>query len=766
MLAAVTLFASCSQEEIVSKTDGESLVSFTVTTPELGSRAASEEGTAPVIGTGAAATDLYFVVYDETLGEQVETISSKTPYANFENKTATIQLPLLNGHKYSLIFWAENEAGAYAINWDKKSINLKDAAKLVSNDENYDAFYAYVPPFTVTGTKSSTIELKRPFAQLNIGTTATDLAGVKTYYNAQFAKSSIVVTAPTAMDLTTGNVSGEEELTYAAAAFISKGTDEEAANNLKQTYAYLSMNYLLVSGDKSLMDVDFSITDGTKTISKTFENIPVQRNYKTNIYGDLFTSINGWNVTLEDGFDGGYNPAEQLAAAFEKGGEVSLHTDVELTESLILPAGKTVTLNLNGRNIINKSTIGEFGKDEAIVAYGNLTIEGEGTVQSNSMAVWARGDKNAVITIKGGTFKGLKDGLAEGGRGVVYASSGNTINIEGGTFVALTADKTSFADKANGVFAALNIADNNGTINVRGGSFYKFNPAVPGTEPAKWNEAHPNGFVADGYAVKVNGDYYEIVKATEIFNGESDVTLYSNVVADATMNVASVDGQGNTVSVNTSNLSSMYTSGTLRFIQTSGDATIKNMTIDGNNASYKFDGDKSKEGLENYGIRGIFLTNAGNVTIDNVTIKNVLYPINTGDMSSAAANAKLSVSNSTLAGWSSFDGFASAKFEKCEFEVSAFNVGESIYNQGIAPYVTTVFENCDFAKGYYFDMSKFGAEATLTFKNCTVDGVKLTAAMFEKVTDSVNPVASKLPSNKTLWFEESTNCKIDDVIIQ
>lgn len=707
MLAAVTLFASCSQEEIVTKTDGESLVSFTVTTPELGSRAASEEGTAPVIGTGAAATDLYFVVYDETLGEQVETISSKTPYANFENKTATIQLPLLNGHKYSLIFWAENAAGAYAINWDKKSINLKDAAKLVSNDENYDAFYAYVAPFTVTGTKTSTIELKRPFAQLNIGTTATDLAGVKTYYNAQFAKSSIVVTAPTAMDLTTGNVSGEEELTYAAAAFISKGTDEETANNLKQTYAYLSMNYLLVSGDKSLMDVDFSITDGTKTISKTFENIPVQRNYKTNIYGDLFTSINKWTVDVAPDFGGEYNPAEQLAAAFEKGGEVSLHTDVELTESLILPAGKTVTLNLNGRNIINKSTTGEFGKDEAIVAYGNLTIEGEGTVQSNSMAVWARGDKNAVITIKGGTFKGLKDGLAEGGRGVVYASSGNTINIKGGTFEALTADKTSFADK-NGVFAALNIADNNGNINVYGGSFYKFNPALPGTEPAKWNEAHPNGFVADGCAVKVNGDYYEVVKATEIFNGESDVTLYSNVVADATMNVASVDGQGNTVSVNTSNLSSMYTSGTLRFIQTSGDATIKNMTIDGNNAAYEKDG-------KNYGIRGIFLTGAGEVTIDNVTFKNVTYTMNDD-----TAVKTIKVTNSILEGWTSYNPQTTATFEKCTFMAGP-------NTNGFAPHGNTVVKDCTFNKDFKIYLDRMTtAGKTIKFVNCTYDGTLIT----------------------------------------
>ena len=66
MLAAVTLFASCSQEEIVTKTDGESLVSFTVTTPELGSRA---------VGDGKTAKNLYYAVYDGK-GEIVTTVSN------------------------------------------------------------------------------------------------------------------------------------------------------------------------------------------------------------------------------------------------------------------------------------------------------------------------------------------------------------------------------------------------------------------------------------------------------------------------------------------------------------------------------------------------------------------------------------------------------------------------------------------------------------------------------------------------------------------
>mgnify|MGYP003288498925 CR=1 FL=1 len=72
----------------------------------------------------------------------------------------------------------------------------------------------------------------------------------------------------------------------------------------------------------------------------------------------------------------------------------------------------------------------------------------------------------------------------------------------------IAADKTSYANKTEGVYAALNVADNNGMINVYGGSFYKQNPAAPGTEPAAWNAAHANGFVAEGYFATLIGDYY------------------------------------------------------------------------------------------------------------------------------------------------------------------------------------------------------------------------------------------------------------------
>ena len=410
MLAAVTLFASCSEEELVSQTGNESLVSFSVITPEMGSRAAT-------IGDGESATDLYYAVYDETAKEIVTTIS-KTESANKETITVgtvkKISLSLLNGHKYSLVFWAENPACPYAVDWVKKSINL-DAKTLNSNSETYDAFYAYVPPFTVAGEKTSTIELKRPFAQLNIGTTLDDLKGVSKYFglgDKLFTQSSIVVTTPTSMDLTTGNVSGEKELTFAAANFLTE--------KLKGDYEYLSMNYLLVSNEKSLVDVKFSVIDGTTIIDKTFENIPVQRNYRTNIYGNLFTTASEWNVELKPEFDKDeYNTAELLKNAIENaenGDVVTLVNDVELSEILVI--SKNITLDGNGKTIT--STAGRA-----------INVSGANDVTIKNLVIDCKGERgiNVIQNSKKVTIENVKAVVANYAVNVASSAAGAEISI-------------------------------------------------------------------------------------------------------------------------------------------------------------------------------------------------------------------------------------------------------------------------------------------------------------------------------------------------
>ena len=152
--------------------------------------------------------------------------------------------------------------------------------------------------------------------------------------------------------------------------------------------------------------------------------------------------------------------------------------------------------------------------------------------------------------------------------------------------------------------------------------------------------------------------------------------------------------------------------GHLIFMQTTGNATIKNLTIDGNNALY-----------EGYGIRGIFLTGEGTVTLDNVTIKNVTYTLNDD-----AAKKTLKVIDSKFEGWTSFN--ADATFENVEFTKNAQNG----YAQ-LRPYNTLVLKNCSFAEGFKVD-AKFTASGkehhpTITFENCTYNGTPVTEAVMK-----------------------------------
>ena len=762
MLAAVTLFASCSEEELVSKTGGESLINFTVTTPELGSRAAT-------MGNGSSATDLYYAVYDETANEIVTAIS-KTESAKKETiKVGTVKeitLSLLNGHKYSLVFWATNDNGAYAIDWDNKSISLKDASALVSNNENYDAFYAYVEPFIVTGVKQSTVEMKRPFAQLNIGTAKTDLEGVASYYGVTgFTHSSIVVTTPTAMDLTTGNVSDEEELTFAAASFIS-------SEKLKENYEYLSMNYLLVSNEKSLVDVQFSISTTDKAISKTFENIPVQRNYKTNIYGNLFTSATSWNVELKPGFENTDNNLKvytvsteaELKEAAKTGAFITLTNDIVLTSDLSFTNNVEINgqgYEINGRRIIFTGEVVSLRNTKFIGAAAdtyeasNVYVQGNNKIfvaedcefsNSEYEGIQYTSENATSVTINNCIFKTNVDIARAIHLQLKDASDAQVVitnnKIYNGNLYNKNSDKDIVCVYG---FAAANMTlEGNVVYDVTAldDEFIWISDGKSDTTIGT------DGFELGGNSVSSSADL------ATVFASANKVTLSDNVAISSNISIADgkeFDGAGNTLFMD-----NMTETGGLALGLTVAGGEIKNLNIDGQNQA----------SVNNKGYRAIFIVNPQqDVVIDNVNIKGVLYPLNTGDMATAAAGTKLSVANSTLEGWTSFAGLASAEFTGCNFGIGTYYPGEAYANSLVKPYVTTVFENCDFEKGYYIDLSSFAGDK-VTFKNCTVDGVALTEAMFENITVTSNPIPSNLPAGKSLWYEEGATAKFDKIIIE
>ena len=143
----------------------------------------------------------------------------------------------------------------------------------------------------------------------------------------------------------------------------------------------------------------------------------------------------------------------------------------------------------------------------------------------------------------------------------------------------------------------------------------------------------------------------------------------------------------------------------------------------------------------------VIMSPTEDVIIDNVVVKeDVLYPLNTAEHATVPG-LKLIARNSTFGGWTSFDGgFESASFTNCKFVFGNY-YNSWPYDSLVKPYINTVFENCDFADTYYLDLSSLNTNAKITFKNCTVNGQPLTAAICGFNCDGTETFCVELPGD-------------------
>lgn len=222
------------------------------------------------------------------------------------------------------------------------------------------------------------------------------------------------------------------------------------------------------------------------------------------------------------------------ASAFDYLGDnanVILGADMTLTKTITFRS--KAVLNLNNHNI----NIEEANKDAIwVLTGGNLTINGEGSVISKSYySVYAGGDAN--VTINGGNYEGL--GAA------IYAQSSAIVEINDGTFKADNNDP-EYAPQD----FTLNLKDGTAAqFIVKGGKYYKFNPAASKGENPVAN------FVASGYSSVANGDYYEVKKGIyneaalkgAIVNG-AEIILDADVEITDAITIA--DGKNVTINLN------------------------------------------------------------------------------------------------------------------------------------------------------------------------------------------------------------------------
>lgn len=493
-LAALLLTASCNKQESPVLGDDQVTIS-------LGLEGVSATR---AISDGSQVDQLVYAIYDKNgiltsiKGNELVTF----PY--------TLNLPLVKGQTYTAIFWAQN-SGCNAYNTsDLKAVKVSyDGA--TNNHEIRDAFYKAETFTVVGGPQSIDIELKRPFAQVNVGITeeewdAVEAAGI------EIKESSVVFSeAANTINLMTGAVSGGASVTFAAEDIISGETLNVDLNKNKtfeadEKFRYLSMSYILVNdpsdngaGKAIINNAKFTFTTSIDAVELSVPNLPVQRNYRTNVIGSFFIDGVNFNIVVDPIYnepDEVYpdTDLENLLLAAANGGAVTLENDVTLDGTLTV--AKAMVLNLNGKTITNK--VENTTTDVIVVKPGaRLEINGEGTVEAVSgndgYAVISEGE----LVINGGTYKSGVDANNET-NAVIYARGNGKVYVNGGEFPN---------DNLSGFVLNKKDADRaTTTIEVRGGTFHKFNPGNNAAEGAGTN------FLAEGYKTIANGDVYTVVE--------------------------------------------------------------------------------------------------------------------------------------------------------------------------------------------------------------------------------------------------------------
>ncbi len=304
-IAGMLFATSCSQDELLNEPTTGDYVSakFTIGTSDgIATRA--------TIGNGTKADKVACAVYDEK-GTELRGLYAIRDVVDMK---ATYEIRLAKGQKYRVAFFAYNStADAYDVTY-LTDIKVKDSQN--SNIENRDAFTAYVDVDATVNTINEDVTLYRPFAQLNLGVDNTEWTdAVKA--GVTVAKSKIVVTNVynqfSAYDNAVVATAEPVTMTFAMNTIpteeLEVDVDRDGTIANTEKFKYLALNYLLVGDagtEKSLTDVEFvwENSDASKTNNPTthFKNIPVQRNYRTNIIGKLLTNPATFNIVIDADF--------------------------------------------------------------------------------------------------------------------------------------------------------------------------------------------------------------------------------------------------------------------------------------------------------------------------------------------------------------------------------------------------------------------------------------------------------------------------------
>lgn len=492
-LAATAIFglASCSSDEPMIESQGDG-VNFVINLP-------GDMKTRATFGDESKVTlnNLQWTIYEVTNDGSLNFVVNNQKAGAFaaSQTQETVTMPLVKGKTYQVAFYADNSANSF-ISYSDGSVNV-DYTAGVTNDREEDAFIGKSTVFTVTGAMEQTVTLTRPFAQLNWGTDDYLLPTVQHLISDLTAQVEVSSGLYSTMNVITGEVSNPVESTVAFPA-IALTVDKLPEETFPvEGYKLLAMNYLLTGKGT----IDCSLKFNNDVTAVTVNAAPVNVNYRTNIYGSLFTAPGTFNIIIDPNWDGEYdangwdgtstlpegiddasvttitiNTAQELAgfAQYVNAGNnlrnrtVLLGKDINLNSLPWTPIASTNSTQFNGtfdgqghtiKNLYINAKTGMYG----LFGYGadakikNLVIENAQvtTTSTNGTGILAGSLFTGVatnITIKGNIqVTGSRYVGTISGHNAYGKNSDITIDANAGSFVKATSNTTMTPSHVGGV---------------------------------------------------------------------------------------------------------------------------------------------------------------------------------------------------------------------------------------------------------------------------------------------------------------------------
>ena len=438
-------------------------------------------------------------------------------------------------------------------------------------------------------------------------------------------------------------------------------------------------------------------------------------------------------------FENGASTEAELISAVDAGKNVALLSDITLTKTLMVK--KDIVIDLNGKvlgttmtgskllqlssdtdpsvvltSLVDGAKI-NVGDNGLALSYGPLTVS---NVEIN-VAEIADDENTSTYEIYNKNIFNMYGDLTIGAGTVINVKylGASLISNNGAIDIAIDGAVVNVGDfKVNG--GAL-ISINKSTTVALSNSEFNIDNLFVGQfgAPSFISEAN-NAAKIDNcvFNIMSGEEKYAVVKLNEsettvrfaLYNnakivtaleGGKEIVVYNNLPMDSSKSNA----YGKTA-IN------IY-GGTLDMAGHVFEATGSNGTWD---SAINITGGTIKNAVIASGFRGIFINHnndeQGKVYLENVVINGTTYTISCDQ----GTNNGLEATNCTFNGWTSYAAtIGEVKFTDCSF-------GKGAGYAYCRPYAPTEFVGCDFAAGFKID-----ARAAITFENCTIGGVALTA---------------------------------------